>query len=387
MKTSGFVIAIVCCMVLLTLTGCADSSQQGKFTEEEMAMIPLANKYNLPEASGGYTLKIYTETITVDEVLQYSEKALRPFAEKTNRKIFEGESLGYIRETIRGKTVDILLYEEARKQAPENIDEMLEKGVETETARFVSGFNNNYALAEKAIKDMGMDWKRFREYQKKLILTQSYISSTLKDEKRFSRKELMDYYNRVRDKQFTQIGLIEFSLIDIQPEKLKTEQIADGETNTTAASRIAKEVMDKLNAGEDFAVLAETYSHTMTSSGGKWTPHTIGSGSLPKPYDQLEAVAIPMSPGDIKGPIDTDGHIFILKLERIQHGKITPFSEVKKQIQQQLLFEYRNKQYQELVEKLITTADVVRLEDFAKFCTTEAYNRWGQEQSPVPNEQ
>lgn len=379
MKTRGFVITVVCCMGLLMLAGCGDSSQQGKFTEEEMAMIPLANKYDLPEASGGYTLKIYSETITVDEILQTAEKALRPYAEKTNRKIFEAESLGFIRETIRGKTVDILLYEEARKQAPENIDEMLEKGVETETARFVSGFNNNYALAEKAIKDMGMDWKLFREYQKKLILTQSYISSTLKDERRFSNKELMDYYNRVRDKQFTQIGLIEFSLIDLQPEKLTAEQVDAGETHAEAAARLAKDIMSQLKNGADFAALAEKYSHTMASSGGLWTPHTIGSGSLPKPYDQLEEIAIPMAPGEIKGPIDADGHLFILKLERIQHGKITPFSDVKKQIAQQLLFEYRNQQYQDLVEKLITTADVVRLENFAKFCATEAYNRWGKE--------
>lgn len=379
MKRQDWVISAAGLVVAVVLIGCG-SKNQGKFTEEEMAMIPLANKYELPEASGGYTLKVYSEAITIDEILQATEKAMKPLAATLNRDAFRLESQDYFRQAVRGKTVDILLYVEARKKAPENIDDMLEKGVESETARFVAGFNNNYALAEKAIKEMGMDWKSFREYQKKLIMTQSFISGALKAEKRFSNKELRDYYESIKDEYFTQVGQIEFSLIDMIPDKLTDKQIVPGEGKQQAAERICKEITSQLQKGEDFAALASKYSYTMRDSGGRWTPHTIGSGSLPKPYDIVEEWALTMQPGEIKGPTEIDGHIFVLKLENIQLGRVIPFEEVKKQIEQQLLFQYRNQQYTELVQKLITTADVVRLERFSQNCVEEAYNRWGRDQ-------
>ncbi len=378
-KTSYSAIGMICLGALVVLSGCGGDSLQGKYTDEEMNRIPIAPKYDLPEASGGYTLRIYSETITVDEILGFVEKTLKPYAEKIDRETFQTQTIPMIREAVRGKTVDILLYQEARKSAPENIDDMLEKNVESEIARFVSGYNNNYALAEKAIKEMGMDWKSFREYEKKLIMTQSYISSTLKDEKRFSHQELVDYYEQVRDEQFSQIGMIEFSLIDIIPEKLTDEQIQEGQSKEDAAAALAKDVMDKLNDGEDFAELAEQYSHTMAANGGKWTPHTIGSGSLPKPYDMLEGQALNMKDGQIAGPLTADGHLFILKVDHIQHGEIIPFEDVKKQIAQQLQFQHRNQQYQELVQKLIQKADFLQLERFSEFCVKEAYNRWGRD--------
>ncbi|MHC4552440.1 MAG: peptidylprolyl isomerase [Planctomycetota bacterium] len=379
MKRQDWVIAVLCLAVVVVLAGCGNKNQ-GKFTDEEMAMIPLANKYALPDASGGYTLKVYSQTITVDEILQAAEKNMKPMAAQLGRDAFRVQSQDYFRQAVRGKTVDILLYEEARKQAPDNIDDMLEKGVESEIARFVAGYNNNYALAEKAIKEMGMDWKSFREYQKKLIMTQSYISDALTAEKRFSNQELLDYYESVRKEYFTQVGIIEFSLIDMMADKLTDKQIAPGEDKQQAAERICKEITSQLENGEDFAALASKYSYTMRASGGRWTPHTIGSGSLPKPYDIVEEWAVTMQPGEIKGPIEVEDHYFVLKLESIQHGRVIPFEQVKKQIEQQLLFQYRNQQYTELVQKLITTADVVRLERFSQSCIEVAYNRWGKDQ-------
>ncbi|MBL7214809.1 MAG: peptidylprolyl isomerase [Phycisphaerae bacterium] len=372
-------IGLISVTVCTLLGGCKSKPPQGKFTEEQMETIPYANKYELPEATGGMTLRIYSETIPIDEILRYAEQSLKPYAEKTDQATFEVQALPFIRETIKGKVTDILLYQEARKTTTENIDESLEKAVESEVSRFVTGYDNNYALAERAIKQMGMNWKSFREYQKKLILTQSYISSTLKEEKRFSYRDLLDYYESVKDKQFSQIGFVEFSVIDIVPAKLTDEQIAEGETPETAAARIANELLDRLIANdEDFAELAKQYSHgPFAKQGGKLQPVTTGSDSLAEPYATLEKQALQMQPGQTKGPIAIDEHLFILHMDKIQHAEVKSFPEVQKQVEQQLQFQYRQKQYLELVQKLIQKTDIVQLEQFAKFCTKEAYNRWG----------
>ena len=380
MKKTMMLIQIVVLMTAWIVAGCSSKQSQGKFTEEQMQTIPYANKYDLPQATGGMTLGIGTETITADEVLGAAEQKLKPYAEQTDRQTFESETLPFIREAIKGKVIDILLYKEARKTTPDNIDDTLEKAVESEISRFVSGYGNNYAVAERAIKSMGMDWKSFKDYQKKLIMTQSYISSTLKEEKRFSHRDLLDYYESVKDEQYDQGGFVEFSIIDIVPDKLTDEQVAEGETPDTAAGRIVNELLDKLKAGGDFSELAKQYSHgPFAGQGGKLQPVTTGSNSLAEPYATLERQALEMQPGQIKGPISIDEHLFILHLENIQHSQTTAFSEVQKQIEQQLLFQHRQQQYQDLIKKLILKADVVQLERFAEFCTGEAYNRWGKD--------
>jgi parvulin-like peptidyl-prolyl isomerase len=370
---------------LMLLAGCG-KKLQGKFTDEQMQNIPLRNPYNLPPASGGMVLAVYSEALTADEILALAENTMKPAAAQVSREEFLLRAQPYFREMIRGKVTDILVYQEARKKAPENIDESLEKAVNSEVARFIAGYNNNYALAEKKIKEMGYDWRSFREYQKKLIMTQSYISSNLKDERRFSYQELVDYYNRIRDEQFCETGIIEFSLIEIIPGQMKPDQVAEGQTPEQAARRLAEDVLAKAQAGEDFAQLAKQFSHgPLAAIGGKMRPVTVGAGSLPKPYDVLEAVATEMQPGQVKGPVENDGRLFIVSLANYQPGGCKSFDEVQKQIEYQMQFEYRQEQYSEFVNRLVRKANVVSMDQFAEFCTRLAWDRWGKGSAQASN--
>ncbi len=379
MKLYAIIFTVLISIPCVVICGCANE-QQGKFTDEQMQSIPYANKYDLPQATGGMTLGISSETITIDEILLFGEEKLKPYAEQTDRTTFIAQALPYIRETIKGKVTDILLYEEARKSAPENIDETISKDVEREVNRFVAGFDNNYALAERAIKQMGMDWKSFREYQRKLILTQSYLSSTLNEEKRFSFQDMLDFYESVKDSQFTTIGFVEFSVIDLNPSRLRSDQVEEGETAEAAAVRIANELIAKINTGADFAELAKEYSNgPFANQGGHLEPVTLGSDSLTEPYATLEKEALRMQPGHVKGPITLDNHVFLLRLDDFQEGSVRPFSEVQKQIEQQLQFQYQQQQYLKLVQKLVQKADAGQIEQFAQFCAKTAYDRWGRD--------
>lgn len=360
------------------LVGCnQDKLPQGKFSEEQMKQIPFANKYDLPAESGGKVLSLYSETITADEVLQVLEERLKPFARQMNQETFANQTIPFFREVVRGKVTDILLYQEASKTAPENIDEMLEKAVENEVNRFVANYGNNYALAEKAIKEMGMDWKTFREYQKKLIMTQSYLSEEFDKEMKFSYQEMLDYYNKYKEERYCQPGIIEFSLIDIEPRKLKSDQISEGQTPQQAAVKLAENLIKQIEAGADFAELAKQYSHgVLASDGGKWYPVTVGAGSLRKSHQILEEEAVKMSDGQVKGPIVTDDHVFILKLHKSQKGGCKSFEEVQRHIQQMLKYEYQQKLYQDIVTKLTLKSDIIQIEGFVSFCVEEAYRRW-----------
>lgn len=368
--------ALVCLTAVFWAVGCGDS-KKGKFTEEQMKTIPLANRYDLPAATGGMVMSLYSETITADEILLAVEERLKPAVSQMEQEAFVKQALPLFRETVRSKAADILLYEEARKKAPENIDEALDKAIEQEIHRFVAGYDNNYALAEAQIRKMGMDWRTFRQYQKKLIMTQSFLSSKLDEKVRFTHSEMTAYYDKMRDELFCRKGTVEFYAIDLLPKKMDPGQIGQGQTAEAAARELAEALAARARAGEDFAELAKRYSHgPLAASGGKWLPVTVGANALPEPYDVLETEAVKLDPGQVSDPIVNADHVFVMKLTSKDLGGCRSFVEVQPQVEQQLLFKHRQKQYDDLVSELIKQVNLVEMEQFSEYCTTTAYERW-----------
>ena len=375
----GLCLATVLLAVVLLCIGCNRRNKYGKYTEEEMQQIGLAQKYNLPAPSGNsMVLGIHSETISSEEILDISQKTLQPAAGQMAEAEFTAQARPFVRDIVRGKVTDILLYQQARKSAPDTIDDMLDKAVDSEVTRFVASYDNNYALAESKIKEMGMDWRSFKEYQKKMIMTQSYLSSTIKDEKRFSQRQLRDYYAQNKDEVFCREGEVGFSLIAIWPEELTVEQVAEGETLQAAAKRIAGELINEIKGGADFAELAKQYHGDLATIGGKVLPIEPGTNAMPEPYNSLEAHAVQMQLAQIEGPIEIDGHLFVLKLDALVVADCKSFDEVKQLIEQQLLFQYNRQQYDELVNKLVMNTDLAELDHFTEFCVNQAYKRWGQ---------
>lgn len=365
--------------LVVFLSACSSKIPQGKYSQEEMLNLPLANRYNLPEPTGGMVLKVGSETLTSEEILSIPQvkEALTPLAKKGDLTAYEAQAMPLLRSIIRSRAADLLLYEEARKSAPANIDELLEAAVKKEIERFVADYDNNVALAEQELKRMGMDWQSFRDFQKKLIMTQSYISSTVMEERKFTRSELMEYYERVKNEQFYRPGRLQFQLIELVPAKLSPQQLLEGETPQQAARRIADELLQKLQQGEDFAELAKQFSHDpLASAGGLWAPVTLGTDSLAEPYDKIEKIAEKMQVGEIKGPVEEGGRIFIIRLVSFTPPVSKSFDEVQHILESQLQFQYKNRKYNELVEKVLKRADFVELERFAEFCAQEAYRRW-----------
>lgn len=365
---------IIGCFMLAWATGCG--GRKGRFTEEQMQSIPLANRYELPSATGGMVMSLASETITYEEILNAVEQRLRPAAVQMDRQDFMRGAIPLVREAVRSKAADILLYAEARKHAPSNIEDVLDKAVDKETNRFVAGYGNNYALAEAEIRKMGMDWRTFREYQKKLIMTHSYLSSKVDEKVPFTHRQMLAHYESVRDEQFCQSGTLEFHAIDLIPEQLTAEQIS-GRHPVEAARELAETLAARARAGEDFAELARQYSHgPLARSGGKWLPVTVGANTLPQPYDVLETTALGLEPGEISDPIITPSHIFVMRLDSKEVGGCKPFEEVQHLVERQLQFEHRRRQYDKYINELVKQADLVEMERFVEFCVNAAYERW-----------
>ncbi len=362
------VVFLPVCVILL-FGGCG-ASDKPRFSKEELAKIPLAQKDGFPEATGGFVLAVGGEAITSDEIVEPLAEYFRPAAQTNDLWQFKASAGGRLKKLVLTKVTNILLYNEAKKHLGENIDEALEKAVEAEVRRFIVSFEGDYAKAERVLKEMGMNWADFKEYKKKEIINQSYIASQLPDEQPVTYGELMSRYNEMKEEIFSTPATITFRLIDIDSAKLEAAGANQGRLDK--AKELAMELRLELLMGEDFADLAKKHSHGHRAVfGGLWKP--LQPSSLAEPYDVLAGEAEKIELGQIAGPIEAGEHIFIMKLEEKQVTNAEPFEKVQKEIEQTIKLERRKKAVDELEAKLLRQAALSNIDAFIDFCLEEIY--------------
>jgi parvulin-like peptidyl-prolyl isomerase len=356
-------------VLILLLSGCA-SRDKPKYTKEQLAQIPLAQREGLPAASGGLVLAVGGQTITSDEIITPLTDFFRPIAQRSNLEQFKAQARPQVEKLLETKISNILLYNLAKKDAGENVEEALEKAVEAETKNFIARFGGDYAKAEEVLKQDGMDWASFREYQRKMILSQSYISSQMPDDKPVTYSELLVRYNDMKEEFFAIPPMLKFRIIDIQPNRLKTAD--PNQSRRQQAKDLADELVGRLRAGEDFAELAKQYSHGHRAVfGGSWKP--VQPQSLAEPYDILAAAAEKIEPSQITGPIEAGEHIFIMKLEEKRLKSFKPLEEVQNQVEAQILLDRRRNAVEELNTKLMQQAASGEKDEFVDFCLKKIY--------------
>jgi len=360
--------------------GCQNTkNKQGKFSEEQMTEFGLAQRRNLPVPSGGLVLSINKETVTVDEIISPIMETLGPMAAGGDFRRFALQARPLVSQVVMSKTADALLYQQAKKQAADSInDDALDKAAQAEVNKFIANYRGNLPEANKVLEEMGMSWRQFHDYQKKLLLTQYYISKELSTQEPITHSELLDKYNEMKDEYFSQTGQIQFRLIDIAIDKVEVSQPSGAASDTPkqAALRLAEELVFKIKEGQDFGELAKSYSNDAAhrvAEGGLWAPVT--PGSLAAPHDVLERAAQKMKAGDVSGPIEADGHIFIMKLESKRDASYETFENVQAQIEARIQLQRRKAALDELINRLIRQANITDMDHFVNFCVETAYRR------------
>lgn len=313
-------------------------------------------------------LTVGTEAIKIDEIILPLKQWLKPFAEDLTFERYNRQIKPYITARIR----DEIFYRQAKQQVGESIYETLDDKVEEAVNKFVAKCDNNDTEINKVLKQLGLNGlQEYRELQKRAEIAQAYISKLTETYEPISLSQMQKYYE---DNQsiFQVDGNLQFSLIDIELKKLKPSQINEEETAKTAAMRIANQLVKRLRDGEDFALLAKKYSHGhRRQDGGTWRP--LHFGSLVQPYNLLEEKAAEMGPGEVSGPIEADGHVFIMKLLKLNKGSVKPFKDVQWEIKAAI----EKRQRDAVLNKLRRRLDKFPgIEEFADLCIKESYFRF-----------
>jgi hypothetical protein len=361
--------AIFCILTAgLLLAGCEDKP---RFTAEQLATMPFAKKDGYPEPSGGFTLTVGEQTITADDVIGPVFEQLAPAAQKGDFESFRQVAEPNIEQQVMVRIVDALLYSRAKKEGGDKIDDEVDRVVAVEVRRFVMDFGGDYAKAEQSLKQMGMDWDKFNQYQRRKVLSQSYIAQLMPEKDQpIAYSEITAEYNRTKDKLYTTPAVLQFRLIDIEPAKLKN--VDANRPRLEQAKDLAEQLVGRIKNGEDFGQLAKDYSNGHTASeGGLW--RKLDPESLAAPYDVLAEKAESMKPGDIAGPLEAQGHIFIMQLVENKPKGVEPFEKVQNQVKASISFERMRRAIDKLNEEIVQQASLADRKRFVDFCVREVY--------------
>ncbi len=347
-------------MSALFLYGCQNNSKL------ETIKKP-AQKTNLTKTPEGLVLTVAGESITSDEIITDAAEQLRPIAQSMDYEFFKIQVKPLLQEIITAKVANILLYQEAKNNTREDIDQLLERPAEAEVRKFIMDFGGDYTKAEEALKQQGMDWAGFKEHQKKRILTEYYIGSLLPKPSPITYSEMLAAYNQMKDKFFATQEAIKFQLIDIEPAKL---QITDPNQNRLEQARkLADELYKQVKAGKDFPEAAR--EHPAVSFAAPSRP--VQPENLK--YSILADEAKKLEPGDISEPLITarQEHIFIMKLEEKQSKGYEPLEKVQKQVKNKISADRRKQAQDKILTRFRRQAENELSDEFTEFCLQKIY--------------
>jgi len=361
-------------LVICLASGC-EEKVKSTLSDEEYERIASAQEPKRPDV-----LIVRGETLTYEEIIRSPAnrdrsgvsliESLKPIAKTNSLEDFKQLARAKVEEAVMSRVSNILLYQEGKQQLGENVDEALDKAAESELRKLILSFGGDEAKAIEALRQRGMDRKIFKEQQKRLILTQSYIASKLPNNRPITHGELVEYYNELKDEFFLTPPLLQFRLIDIHIAKVDITN--PNEDQLEQARTLAKELIRRIENGEDFGELAKKYSHGHRREfSGLWKPRD--PESLAEPYDVLAVEAEKMQQGEVTGPIEAEGHIFIMKLEQRTDKGYVPLEKVQQQLEQKIHADRRKKALAKLNAKLLQQVALGNTEPFIQFCLEQIY--------------
>ncbi|MFI5359884.1 MAG: peptidylprolyl isomerase [Halanaerobiales bacterium] len=179
------------------------------------------------------------------------------------------------------------------------------------------------------------DYKKLFMEQNEMLLLINELQNSIVNSVEVSDAEIEKYYNENKDR-FTVEEQVEASHILVEDEET------------------AKEILNKLNNGSDFAELAKEYSLDGSASRGG----NLGffpRGRMVKPFEEA---AFALQVGEISEPVKTDFGYHIIKVTDRQEAKTLSLEESKEDIRSTLLYQKQMETLRTYLMELRENAEV-----------------------------
>jgi len=236
-----------------------------------------------------------------------------------------------------------LLYQEATKQEPKDLEQQIADKIAQNRAKFSSD-----ADFEKALKGVDMTMKDMQLFTRKDIVISNFIEKQYADKIKISDVEAKKFYDDNQEKYFK------------KPESARASHILIGVDEKASpeerkkAKEKAEALLKRVKAGEDFAKLAKSDSTCPSASQGG-DLGSFGRGQMVAPF---EKATFALKPGEVSDVVETQFGYHIIKLTEKQEAAAEKFDSVKAKIVEFLKREKTQKEVLDLVATLRSSAKI-----------------------------
>ena len=302
-------------------------------------------------------LAIKGKFITVEEILQEAKEKLLAI-ESDDYDRFLKRVRSAIGRAIARRRDSELVFSEANARLSKAQKDHVSEQVDDILRGMIADVGGSEARLEKILAEEDITIKELREGHRRRITVQLYERIKFLPAISINRQMLLGYYKKNKD-DFRVRKKVGIELIAVP----FVEFLADGVGNNPTPQELAKaraeakEYIDKadklLKNGEDFSkVLKELSSPDI---GGKLDPESAGSLR----WKEVEKAAFALKQGEISGIVETPllknnegtivdhGGFYIVKVYKVQEGRITSFEDAQEEITKIL----RDEQFKRLTEK------------------------------------
>ncbi|HUS45846.1 MAG TPA: peptidylprolyl isomerase [Phycisphaerae bacterium] len=294
------------------------------------------------ESGGGTHLvdailaEVNGEVITREDILGPLRPQIKKWREELSPEEFKARCRYVVDLKLRRAISERLVVQEAKRLLSEQQKEQVEATL-GQILKDLAAEAGSMLLLEERLKLEGTTVEEGMVKERERLLVQRFLREHVAPTIHITHSELLDYYNEVRDQHYVKPTRVRMWLIAIHKAEFP---------DAAQAQALAGAVRQRAAAGEDFAKLAERYSHgVMAKKGGDWDYLTEGSFRVKAVDDALFA----LERGRVGPLVETDDAFYIVKAEDRQEGRTVPFTEVQDELEDEL----RDRRYNEVVSQHI----------------------------------
>ena len=305
-----------------------------------LARIPAAAEQ--AEVLDGVAAIVNRDVITISQV-----RELIGSRERSLREVYSGSNLAdKVKEMRLAALKDLvdrqLIIQEFRKMQEKgaNIpDYVVDDRIQTIIREEFGGDRSAFV---RTLQAQGYTVTRFKEIEKEKIVVQAMRQAKINEDFVISPNQIQAFY----DKNKAAYAL---------PEQIKLRMLVLREGAGTDVpgggnkAQTADEIRQKLVAGAEFPRMAEMYSEDegTRDSGGDWG--WVERNTL---NEQLSSVAFALRPGQVSPVVKLAGSYYILLVEAKKNASIKPMSDVRDEIEKNLIQQERMKTQQRWLDTL-----------------------------------
>jgi peptidyl-prolyl cis-trans isomerase SurA len=228
-----------------------------------------------------------------------------------------------------------LILQEFKKEGLTLPDRVVDQQIQTIIREEFGGDRNAFI---RTLEAQGYTMAKFREIERDKFIVQIMRSRNVKLNRVISPQKVEEYYKAHRAEYTT-------------PEQIKLRMIVLSHTNLETnedQKALAEEIRAKLVGGADFDRMAQLYSEDSTRvSGGVWG--WIERNTL---TEELSKVAFGLKAGSISPVVSFNNSYYIMMVEARKNATTRPLSELRHEIEKQLLQEARQEALQRWLDSL-----------------------------------